>query len=69
MKSIQKMIYDELNPIISISEISFIPGDKTVQVRTQGKLLSRNSVHSDLTKSETEALKIIKSWSAEIYGY
>ncbi|MDD5454039.1 MAG: hypothetical protein PHW62_00865 [Candidatus Ratteibacteria bacterium] len=68
MKTITKQIYDELKGIISVAQISFIPADKTIQVLTQGKLLSSNRHGDDLTDSEKEAQRRIALWSAEIYG-
>jgi hypothetical protein len=62
------MIYDEIESKISVAQISFISKDKTIQVLTQGKLLSANRHRDDLNDSEKEVQKMIAIWSAEIYG-
>jgi len=68
LRTIEKMIYDELIKIIPISRISFIPSAKTIQIQTQGRLISKYVCLTKLTVSEEKALKIIKTWSNEIYG-
>lgn len=68
MKTIKKMIYDELIQIIPITDISFIAKDKTIQVLSQGKLLYIHMPFSGLTETEMKAMKLLQSWSVEIYG-
>lgn len=68
MRSLTKLIYDEINDEVSVAQISFIPKDRTIQVLTQGKLLSANRHREDLTESEKKVQKMIAVWSAEIYG-